>query len=140
MRNGELYELKVYYSKRHSFIFRDSFKLLPRGLESLAKDLCPELGTKGNVDHATVGLMNLKERKEEFFIYMKQDIRLLAGVMLKAQELVSSEFCIDIVKKITLASLALTIFRRNYYNMKLNPIYIPTANVDSFIRRGRWSC
>jgi DNA polymerase type B, organellar and viral len=92
-------------------------------LESLAKDLCPELGTKGNVDHATVGLMNLKERKEELLNYMKQDIIILAGVMLKAQELVESEFSIDIVKKITLSSLALTIFRRNYYNMKMNPIY-----------------
>lgn len=34
MRNNELYELKVYYSPRHSIIFRDSLKLLPRRLES----------------------------------------------------------------------------------------------------------
>jgi len=118
MRNGEL---KVYYSNRHCIIFRDSLKLLPRSLESLANDLCPELGTKGSVDHSTVGLLNLKERKEGLLNYLVQYIRLLAGVMLKAQEIIFSEFGVDIVKKITISSLALTIFRKASYNDKTHP-------------------
>lgn len=67
---------------------------------------------------------------------MKQDIILLAAIMYKAQQIYWNIFHIDIVSKITIASLALTIFRTNYYDPIKNPISIPNANVDSFIRRG----
>jgi hypothetical protein len=88
------------------------------------------------MDHSQVGLHNLLERKVELLEYMKKDILLLGGIMLTAQHIYWDQFHIDIVKKITSASLALTIFRKNYYDPIVNPIYIPNANVDNFIRSG----
>jgi len=135
MRNGVMYEIKVFYSQRHSMIFRDSCQLLPGSLASLAKDLCPELGGKGEIDHESICLSNLVERKDELLRYMIQDIVLLAGIMLKAQAIISTEFGYDIVDKITVSSLALTIFRTKFYDDSRNPIYIPSANEDNFLRR-----
>lgn len=40
-------------------IFRDSLKLLPASLRELAGSLCPELGVKGGVDHASVLIQDL---------------------------------------------------------------------------------
>lgn len=67
---------------------------------------------------------------------MKQDILLLGGVMLKAQEIYWKLYKVDIESKITLSSLALTIFRMQYYDASNWPIHIPNKNEDSFIRRG----
>jgi len=50
-RNNSLYELGVYSGNNMLFRFRDSLNLLPSSLNSLAKSLCPELGTKGSIDH-----------------------------------------------------------------------------------------
>jgi len=136
MRNGELFEIKVCYNKTHCFTFRDSYKLFPQSLDSLAKDLRPELGIKGSVDHSTVGVQNIKERKEELVNYLKQDILLLAGVMLRGQDIIFSKTGVDIVKKIKLPSLAMTIFRKEFSNDAKFPLYRKTSNVDKFIRRG----
>lgn len=46
-----------------------------------------------------------------------------------------SEYKIDITTKKALPSLALAIFRQNYYDEKKTPIGIPNDNADSFIRR-----
>ncbi|KAL9659161.1 hypothetical protein QQ045_018726 [Rhodiola kirilowii] len=67
---------------------------------------------------------------------MKQDIRLLGGITLKAQEINRSNYSVDIVSKLTVPSLALTIFRTRYYDDKKFPIYRPSMNEDYFIRRG----
>ena len=42
----------------------------------------------------------------------------------------------DIVTKLTLSSLALSIYRTNYYDPKTFPIHIPNRNEDTFLRRG----
>lgn len=136
MRNNELYQLDVFAGRKKVLIFRDSLKLLPGSLSSLAKSLCPELGSKGEVDHTEVCLQDLLKRREEIVEYMKQDIYLLGGIMWRAQEIYWYEYKIDITKKITLPSLALTIFRKNYYDSEESPIYIPNNNAEQFIRRG----
>lgn len=84
MRNGSIYQfiIKVNQVK---ILFRDTMKLLPSSLHTLGGSLCPELGDKGDVDHSTVSVDNLKERKVELLAYMKQDIHLLGGIMLKTQ-------------------------------------------------------
>lgn len=43
---------------------------------------------------------------------------------------------VDIESKITVSSLALSIFRTQYYDDAKTAIYIPNQNQDSFIRRG----
>lgn len=136
MRNHRLYELKVYRGKRLLFSIRDSLTLLPGSLNSLARNLCPHLGSKGSIPHDQVRLSNLMNLRYELLEYMKQDIRLLGGVMLKAQEIYFEEYKIDIVKKFTVSSLAMTIYRTHFYNPKTFPIHIPNRNEDTFIRRG----
>lgn len=135
MRNNRLYELKVYHGKRLLFRFRDSLTLLPGSLDVLAKNLCPHLGCKGSIPHENVQVSNLSQLREELISYMKQDIRLLGGVMQKAQSIYYFEYKVDIVNKLTISSLALTIFRTSFYDPKTFPIHIPNQNEDTFIRR-----
>ncbi|KAK2995369.1 hypothetical protein RJ640_029001 [Escallonia rubra] len=126
MRNGLLYELVVLRGKTVLFRFRDSYQLLPSKLEKLAKNLCPELGSKGNVPHSDLKVSNLVSMKKELLDYMKQDILLLGGVMRKAQDIYWNDYKVDLESKITLPSLALTIFRKMYYDPNTFPIHIPT--------------
>lgn len=79
---------------------------------------------------------NLASRKRELVEYMKQDIYLLGGIMLQAQNIYLSLYELDITTKITLSSLALTIFRRDYYDEMSTPIAIPHRTAEEFIRRG----
>ncbi|KAD0468651.1 hypothetical protein E3N88_44225 [Mikania micrantha] len=103
MRNNRLYELSVYHpstkeytEKKMLFRIRDSLNLLPGSLKELAKSLCPSLGTKGTVDHASVSLSNLSLDRGILLDYMKQDILLLGGIMQKAQEIYDQNFHLDI--------------------------------------------
>lgn len=136
MRNHRLYELSVYSNKKLLFRFRDSLNLLPGKLSSLAKNLCPGLGQKGSIPYDEVTQSNLESKKISLLDYMKQDILLLGGVMQKAQEIYWKLYKVDIESKITLPSLALSIFRMKYYDSSNWPIHIPNKNEDSFIRRG----
>ena len=135
MRNNRLYELAVYSGKKMLFRFRDSLNLLPGKLSDLAKNLCPGLGPKGSIPYEEVTLSNLASMKKSLLDYMKQDILLLGGVMQKAQEIYWKLYMVDIESKITLSSLALSIFRMKYYDASNWPIHIPNMNEDSFIRR-----
>lgn len=136
LRNNRLYELAVYSGEKMLFRFRDSLNLLPGNLSTLAKNLCPGLGPKGSIPHDKVTQSNLAIMKNSLLDYMKQDIRLLGGVMQKAQEIYWKLYKVDIDSKITLASLALTIFRMKYNDASNWPIHIPNKNEDSFIRQG----
>ncbi|KAL4341478.1 hypothetical protein GQ457_08G030630 [Hibiscus cannabinus] len=137
MRNNMLYEIALYDGRKNQlFCLRDSMRLLPNSLNSLANNFCPQFGSKFQVDHSKINEGNLNLHKEELIRYLKQDIHLLGGVMQNAQELFWSKFHVDIVSKITLSSLALAIFRTCFYDEENWPIYIPNRNADSFIRKG----
>ena len=136
MRNLRLYELSVFRGKKLLYRIRDSYTLLPSSLDTLAKTLCPELGQKGSIEYDKVQVSNLKNLEKELLQYMKQDIRLLGGVMLKAQDLLWTLYQVDIVDCMTLSSLAMKIYRLNYYDPNSFPIHIPSRNEDTFIRRG----
>jgi hypothetical protein len=134
MRNNRLYELAVYSGKKMLFRFRDSYNLLPSKLSELAKSLCPDLGTKGSINYNEVTPEKLVSMRNELVDYMKQDIYLLGGVMQKAQDIYWNLYKVDIESKITLSSLALSIFRLRYYDASSFPIHIPSRNEDNFIR------
>ena len=134
-RNNRLLSRKVYSGDKSLFCFRDSLNLLPGKLDTLAQNLCPYLGRKGSIQHDEIQVSNLVSMKESLLDYMKQDILLLGGVMQKAQEMNWKLFHIDIVSKITLSSLALSIFRLKFYDDENWPIHIPNKNEDTFLRR-----
>lgn len=64
MRNHRIYEIKVYKGKRLLFNIRDSLTLLTSSLSDLAKNLCPELGSKGCIEHEEIQVSNLKVKGE----------------------------------------------------------------------------
>lgn len=136
LRNHKLYELKVYLGDKLLLRFRDSCTLLPSSLETLGKTLCPELGSKGSIPHADLSVSNLLLNSVDLINYLRQDILILGGVMLKAQEINWSKYRIDVEDVMTLSSLALKIFRQNYFDDETFHINIPTRNQDTFIRRG----
>ncbi|GKD24808.1 DNA polymerase-like protein [Tanacetum coccineum] len=126
---------EVTKGKAMLFRFRDSLNLLPSTLQNLAMSLCPDLGTKGSVDHESVNEKSLEKDNEVLIEYMKKDILLLGGVMQKAQNIYWKLYQLDIESKITLSSLALNIFRLRYYNDEIFPIHIPNQNEDTFIKK-----
>lgn len=128
MRNHILYEMKVYIGKKFLFCFRDSCILLPSSLQTLAKTLCPQLGNKGSINHDEVQVSNLSDLSDTLLPYLRQDICLLGGVMVKAQEIYWKKLNVDIENSMTLSSLAMTISRMNYYDEVNRPIYIPNRN------------
>lgn len=136
MRNHRLYELAVYRGKKGLYRQRDSLTLLNGSLASLARTLCPELGAKGSIAHDEVQESTLVAQRAELLDYLKQDIRLLGGIMVRAQEIYFRQYKVDIENCMTLSSLAMKIYRMNYYDPNGFPIHIPSRNEDTFIRRG----
>ncbi|KAL3537038.1 hypothetical protein ACH5RR_000404 [Cinchona calisaya] len=136
VRNHKLYELKVYIGENLFLRFRDSCTLLPISLASLGRTLCPELGPKGSIPHDDLVVSDLQVNSEDFINYLRQDILILGGVMLKAQEINWSKYQIDIEDVMTVSALSLKIFRKKYFDDNTFHINIPTRNQDTFIRRG----
>lgn len=73
IRDGRMYECKVYVGKRLIFIFRDSMNLLPSPLDHLASNICPELGAKGSIPHHELTVEMLTPMKDALKKYFKQD-------------------------------------------------------------------
>lgn len=124
----------MYKASRLLFRFRDSCTLLPGSLKSLASTLCPELGTKGEIDHDNITVECLLDRRNELTDYMRQDILLLGGIMIRAQQIYWLKYRIDVEDVMTLSSLAMKIFRLKYLDEKRFHIHIPTKNQDEFVR------
>ena len=138
IRNSNIYEIAIYSAEKNRllFKFRDSLNLIPGKLLDLGSCLCPELGSKGSIDHDNVTVENLGQNKDEYNKYLEQDILLLGGVMQKAQEIYWNLYMLDIVTMMTISSMALTIFRMRYYDDKTHRIHILNKNADQFIRGG----
>lgn len=64
LRDNRLYEVAVYSGKKILVRFRDSYHLLTGKLDYLAKNLCPELGSKGSIPYNEVNIDNLGNMKE----------------------------------------------------------------------------
>lgn len=136
LRNHKLYELKVYRGNKLLVRYRDSLTMLPNDLNTLAKTLCPELGAKGSIPHEDLNASNILDHGDNLITYLRQDILILGGVMLKAQKIYSSKYRIDIEDVMTISSLSMKIFRIKFLDDENFPIHIPTKNQDTFIRRG----
>ncbi|GKC07567.1 DNA polymerase-like protein [Tanacetum coccineum] len=136
IRNKIFYELIICRGKKIIMRFRDSLMILKGTLHDLVANICPSLGNKKDIDHTSLNKDNLKQNKEEIIEYLRQDVLLLGGIMQKTQAIFFEEFETDIESKLTLASLALAIFRKKFYDDNQWRIYIPSQNADKFIRKG----
>jgi len=150
IRNHRIYEIKVYKKMQQEvnekmvdkkgvllFSFKDSLNLLPGKLATLAQSLCPDLGAKYDFDHEQLKTVeDISLREEELREYLKQDVLLLGGVLKKAQEIILNIYNVNINTVLTISSLAMRIFRIQYYDASSFPIHIPNVNEDQFIRKG----
>nr|CAD1835891.1 unnamed protein product [Ananas comosus var. bracteatus]CAD1835918.1 unnamed protein product [Ananas comosus var. bracteatus]CAD1835965.1 unnamed protein product [Ananas comosus var. bracteatus] len=93
-------------------------------------------GPKGSIPHEDLDVSDLRAKSEDLINYLRQDILILGGVMLKAQEINWSKYQIDIEGVMTVSALSLKIFRKKYFDDNIFHINIPTQNQDTFIRRG----
>lgn len=106
--------------------------------DDLASCLCPESGSKEEIDHDRVSVDNLGINKGKYISYLKQDIYLLGRVMQNAQSIYWGLYKVDVVDKLTISSMALSIFRKQYLHED-DPnkrIYIPQGNVDCYSQLG----
>ena len=94
IRNHRIYEIKIFKNGKFLYRMRDSLIILAGSLASLEKILSP----------------NLKELSNELLDYLKQDIRLLGGIMVNVQQLYWINYHVDIENLITLLVVAMTIF------------------------------
>jgi hypothetical protein len=88
------------------FHLQDSYTQLPNSLETLAKTLCPHLGSKGSIAHDEVQMSSLQENRAQLLDYMELDISLLGDVMLRAKSIYWTRYNVDIGVCLTLSSLA----------------------------------
>ena len=138
IREHNIYQITIVDRKKPKIpvlYLRDSLKLLPGSLKSLATTMCPELGGKGSIPHEELNEFNISEKKEELIKYLSQDILILAGVLRKAQEKYWNRLKIDITNCLTVSSMAMKIYRTHYYPTTY-PIYRPEPNRARFIRQG----
>ena len=77
------------------FHLRDSYTLLPNSIETLAKTLCPHLGSKGSIAHDEVQVSSLQENRAQLLDYMELDISLLGDVMLRAKSIYWTRYNVD---------------------------------------------
>jgi hypothetical protein len=110
MRNKKLYRLSIYRgkggNKKLVSHLRDSYTQLPDSLETLAKTLCPHLGSKGSITHDEVQVFSLHENKAQLLDYVELDISLLGDVILQAKSIYWTRYNVDIGACWTLSSLA----------------------------------
>jgi hypothetical protein len=140
-RNHSVYELRVYKAptsgttkKRLLFKMRCSLHLLPCSLAQLGKEICPDLEGKGFIEHDKVTTTTIKSRQKDYVQYMKNDVKLLGAIMVRAQKFFYDDYHIDVVDKTTIAALSLSIFRMHFFDDKKSKLYIPTKEEDKFFR------
>ena len=97
--------------------FADSLLLLPSSLKSLGLSFGVE--NKGEYDHTKTNFCESAEDFEsirnEILLYNKQDCLVLYQVILKFKNLVYELFKVNIDKIFTISSIALQVYRSNYF-------------------------
>lgn len=141
IREGNIYEIAVYKRRSPTVVrrrllcrIRCSLHLLPCSLAFLAKEICPDMPGKGDMDHANVTLQTIMENVVAYKKYLEHDVKLLAHIMVRAQKIFFALYNVDIVDKTTIAAIAFTIWRMRYHDDQRWKLYIPTKEEDEFIR------
>lgn len=112
VRDGTIYEIKLTKQGKDIFL-RESLNIMPLSLDKLAKTINMK---KMDWDYTWNTLNNIfkKDYKNKLLEYLKNDVLILDQVLkrfLKLYDQVNA----DILNNITIASMALHIFRNTYY-------------------------
>ena len=126
-RNGRIYQIGM-----KDITFRDSYLLLPAGLNELGKAFLNE--TKEEFPLNELNLKNYKEKRRALEEYMKKDLKLLGDVLKNFQEEIKTDFNLDISMSLSLSGLSYQIYRTHF--MPRNTIHISTEdkNLNDFLQ------
>ncbi len=137
------FKLRARNDRKFVLNFRDSYRLLPKSLDKLTKDLkVPHQKLTETINHNDITLINYNTFPE-LKKYLRNDVFGLLEVLNTFGIGVWNELGIDITKCFTGASLSKRNFFKNYYDTKF-PIYKLSDDNDKFIRNsyfgGRVEC
>ena len=157
--NGKLMSINLKTSSGKTVIFKDSYLLLPQSLRKLCEafniatpkgyfpfdltdifyiGILPKINYWGNIPlSAYTQLINKFNRKvwsfkEESIKYCQLDCLSLHKVLTQFNELIFSEFKLNVHKPLTLPALAMKIYKSNF--MPKDSIYQLTGDVEQNIR------
>ena len=159
-RGSTILELKFYpnCSQGTYISIRDSFLLLPGSLDNLSKTFnvdkpktafphqfvnIHDLNYVGNrpdesfwpIGNTQCGPETNWNLKVQLLEYLESDVISLAQVIAKFQSEIHAKYGINILRCLTLPSLAFKIFRSNYYDLDNTPIATIQGKVDDAIRQ-----
>ena len=114
--------------------FRDSYRIMPSSLDSLAKSLLNE--SKLDFNHGNINCiedcLNMKDKVEK---YLTKDVDILSRVIRKSSKNLFNEFNVSLFDHLTTASLSLAIYKLT--NKKyIESIEQSKDEKDKFIRKG----
>lgn len=128
-------DIKSYYEKKddktgeikkeveHVWSLRDSMALFPFSLRKVTDNFNVE-HKKGEFDHTLINWDNWELLEPEWAPYLMDDCRGLLEAVHKFEHYIISKFSVNLKKSITLAQLALRIYRTNYLKFPI-PNYRP---------------
>lgn len=127
---------KEFARNKFRILFRDSFRLMPSKLDTLAKEFKTKHQKLGDVDHREVTLENWTS--EPLYSRLKQyhanDCMALLEVMEAFGNEVQKDYKIDVRNCVTVASLSKQSFWKNWYN-PVHEMYTLPFDVDKFVRQ-----
>lgn len=97
----------------HVWTLRDSMALFPFSLRDVAKSF-GVTHQKGEFDHTKINWRNWQKLKPEWSPYLLDDCRSLYESVTKFEHYIISHFSVNLKDNITLAQLALCVWRSNY--------------------------
>lgn len=114
MRSGSsIIQLKITDGQKHSWVLRDSFALIPQSLKRITENFNVE-NIKGSFDHKKVTWKNYLKFEKEWIPYLINDCKGLYQSLILYQSWIIKKFNVSLSKNITLAQLAMNIFRSNF--------------------------
>jgi hypothetical protein len=126
-RNNIIYEIKI-----NNIRFRDSRLMIPLSLKEIGNTFC-EKNKKNEFNYGDITEI-YKKNPELIIDQCENDCKVLQEGFLKFRSEIKSQFDIDIEEQLTIPSLSLKIFKKNYYDINNTPISINPYDFDEFIR------
>ena len=111
--NGKTKEIE------HCWTLRDSMCLFPFSLKQVSLNFDVE-HKKGDFDHSKINWKNWESLEPEWSPYLKDDCRSLYESLEKFEDYLIDKFSINLKKNITLAQLALRVYRTNFLDYPIS--------------------
>jgi hypothetical protein len=134
--HGSIYKIDIHFSPQHKITIKCSYKLLPLGLDALAKSLVPHLGTKGQFDTTLVTAATYKDLYDQLLEYHSKDLLLTFYIVESAQKTFLKKYTVDINNVYSASGLAVKVYRTCFYDYSKNPIHYLSDNTEHFVRKG----